>query len=41
MKAKSILDWIVKESINGELLNMIEVPAVGDEEWEQTLSGVV
>ena len=36
MKAKEILEWICRESINGEYLNTIEVPAPDDgqdEEW--------
>lgn len=35
MKAKEILDWIIKESINGEILHYIDVPEQGDAEWEQ------
>ncbi len=35
MKAKQILEWIVKESVNGEFLNFLEVPDEGTEEWEQ------
>ena len=35
MKAKDILKWICRESINGEFLNLIEVPKEGDNEWEQ------
>ena len=35
MNAKQVLEWIVKESINGELLSFIDVPEEGDNEWEQ------
>ena len=35
MKAIEILQWIFKESVNGEFLNIIEVPEEGDEPWEQ------
>ena len=35
MKATEILEWIVKESINGEFLNLVDVPEEGNEEWEQ------
>lgn len=35
MKATEILEWIVKESINGEFLNFVDVPEEGNEEWEQ------
>lgn len=35
MKARNILKWVVKESINGEFLGMVIVPNEGDEEWEQ------
>lgn len=35
MKAIDILEWIVKESINGEFLNLVDVPEEGNEEWEQ------
>ncbi len=35
MNAKQVLDWIVKESINGEFLSFIDVPEEGDNEWEQ------
>ena len=30
-----ILNWICRESINGEFLNMIDVPKEGEYEWEQ------
>ena len=35
MKATEILEWIVKESIEGEFLNFVDVPEEGDNEWEQ------
>lgn len=35
MAAKEILNWICKNSINGEFLNIIKVPQEGEEEWEQ------
>lgn len=35
MKAIEILKWICRESINGELLNTVDVPEEGDSEWEQ------
>ena len=35
MKAIDILNWICKESINGEDLNTIDVPKEGEYEWEQ------
>lgn len=35
MKAIEILDWICRESIEGEFLNIIEVPEEGENEWEQ------
>lgn len=35
MKAIDILEWICRESINGEDLNIVEVPEEGDNEWEQ------
>lgn len=35
MKAIDILEWIYRESIEGELLNIIEVPEEGENEWEQ------
>ncbi len=35
MKATEILEWIVKESINGEFLNFVDVPEEGNEQWEQ------
>ena len=35
MKATEILEWIVKESINGEFLNLVDVPEEGEEEWQQ------
>lgn len=35
MKAIEILEWICRESIEGEFLNMIDVPEDGDNEWEQ------
>lgn len=35
MKSIDILDWICRESIDGEFLNMVEVPEEGEHEWEQ------
>ena len=35
MKTKDILEWVCKESINGEFLDTIEVPDEGVEPWEQ------
>lgn len=35
MKAIDILDWIVRKSIEGELLNIIVVPNEGEHSWEQ------
>lgn len=35
MKAKDLLNWIVKESIEGEKLYLIDVPNEGENEWEQ------
>lgn len=35
MKAIDILEWIVKESINGEFINLVNVPEEGDNEWQQ------
>ena len=35
MKAIEILEWICRESINGEDLNIIEVPEEGESSWEQ------
>lgn len=35
MKANDILSWIIRESIDGENLFMLEVPEEGDAEWEQ------
>jgi len=35
MKAIEILDWIIRESIEGEALNIITVPNVGEHSWEQ------
>lgn len=35
MKAIDILEWIIKESIEGELLNFVDVPEEGNKEWEQ------
>ena len=35
MKAIEVLDWIVKYSVNGEFLNVIDVPEEGEEEWKQ------
>lgn len=35
MKAIDILEWIVKESINGEFINFVDVPEEGDYEWQQ------
>lgn len=35
MKATEILEWIVKESINGEFLNLVDIPEEGGKEWQQ------
>ena len=35
MKAIEILDWICRESIEGEFLNIVEVPEEGEHSWEQ------
>lgn len=35
MKAIEILEWICAESINGEELNLVDVPEEGEESWEQ------
>lgn len=35
MKAKDILEWICRESINGDYLNVVDVPEEGENEWEQ------
>lgn len=35
MKTIEILEWIIKESINGEFLNIIDVPEEGEETFEQ------
>lgn len=43
MKASEILKWICKESINGEDLNMIEIPdwwEQDDEAWVEMFGGV-
>ena len=34
MKAIEILDWICRESIEGELLNIVDVPSADAEEWD-------
>lgn len=45
MKYKEVLEWIVKQSINGEFLNFVEVPDEYDEftpqteEWWQNFCG--
>ena len=35
MKAIQILEWVVKESIDGEFLNFVDVPEEGENEWQQ------
>lgn len=35
MKAKDLLKWIIDKSINGEFLNIIDVPEEGENEWQQ------
>jgi len=35
MKAIQILEWIIKESIEGEFLNFVDVPEEGENEWQQ------
>ena len=35
MKAIEILEWICRESIEGELLNIVDVPEEGESSWEQ------
>lgn len=35
MKAIDVLKWICDASIEGELLNIVDVPEEGNEEWEQ------
>ena len=35
MKAIQILEWIVKESIEGGFLNFVDVPEEGENEWQQ------
>ena len=35
MKAITALEWICRESINGEYINIIDVPKEGANEWEQ------
>lgn len=35
MKTIEILEWICNESVNGEYLNIVDIPKEGDEEWEQ------
>lgn len=35
MKAIKILEWICNESIEGEHLNIVEVPEEGKESWQQ------
>lgn len=41
MKATEILEWICRESINGENLNMIEIPDWWelDDEWWNNMFG--
>ena len=34
-RTEQILTWICENSINGEFLNMLNVPSEGEEEWEQ------
>ena len=35
MNALDVLEWICRESINGESLFLIDVPEEGENEWEQ------
>ena len=35
MKSKDILTWVIKESIEGEFLNFVDVPEEGENEWQQ------
>lgn len=35
MKSIEVLEWICRESINGESLNIVEVHEEGEESWEQ------
>jgi len=35
MKAIHVLEWVVKESIDGEFLNLVDVPEEGENEWQQ------
>lgn len=35
MEAKDLLKWIIAKSINGEFLNIIDVPEEGENEWQQ------
>lgn len=35
MKATEILEWIIRESIEGEFLNYVDVPEEGDGEYQQ------
>lgn len=35
MKTKDVLKWIVKQSIQGELLGTCNVPEQGEAEWQQ------
>lgn len=47
MKAIQILNWIVKQSISGEILNFVDVPAKDDkfdpqdEEWWLNMFGYI
>ena len=36
MKAIQVLNWIIKQSISGEILNFVDVPAENDEFTPQT-----
>ena len=35
MKAITILEWIIEESICGEQIGIVDVPEEGDNEWQQ------
>ena len=35
MKAIDILDWIIRQSVEGEILNIVVVPEEGEHSWEQ------
>ena len=35
MKAITILDWVIEESICGEQIGIVDVPEEGDNEWQQ------